>query len=144
MNNKQDRGFHNKSQAGLARTSYRFLFSDDARQRQRGLVRGSLHCHIRGDWSSDWAVVVVTGDSVVACVWPDSMIVSSSRHAAVATVGPTPSSALLPPHWLAARPRDPEHTAGIFPNSYWQLVRRRPVKFANFLHRISANEILGN
>ena len=38
----------------------------------------------------------------------------------------TEPSQATSPHWLAARPRDGRQTAGIFANSYWQLVRRRP------------------
>ena len=52
-----------------------------------------------------------------------------ARHAGAAAVPSWPHSEhweATGPHWLDARPRDASQTAGIFANSYWQLVGRRP------------------
>ena len=70
---------------------------------------------------------------VASRVWLYSTPVQPARHAAAAAVpalalaGPTPSTG-KPLHPIGPWPAHvtPANTAGIFANSYWQLVRRRP------------------
>ena len=120
-----------------AKTCYRFFFA--------GLLRSlnwwRTKWRLRGHWGEErgWRGGGGTGGLLCSatspgCCWCCCLshvwlysIPVPARHAAAVPSWPHSEPRPVPgAHWLAARPRDERHTAGIFANSYWQLVRRRP------------------
>ena len=132
LENKPTWRFHNKSQnllsifvGGLLR-SLNWWRTKLRLGGEWGEARGGEGGGETGGALSPLTAVLVVVGVVASRVWLYSIPVPA-RHAAAVPSWPRSEPSSAPgPHWLAARPRDERHTAGIFANSYWQLVRRRP------------------